>query len=131
MDNVRKVSSDVSASEIVFLFIGGAHQVFHLAPVAAELSRSLPDTPVVCLAADETVAAALHRVRDVLATPGLCIETVRVPTWGRMFSALTGRKSSLKRPLLLSLHRRLRKAAALVTPERTSAVLRKWGCRVR
>jgi len=78
MDNVRKVSSDVTTTEIVFLFIGGAHQVFHLAPVAAELSRLLPDTSVVCLAADEAVAAALHQVREVLATPGLCIETVRV-----------------------------------------------------
>ena len=126
-NHISRVSPGVTAAEIVFLFIGGAHQVFHLAPVAAELSRLLPDTPVVCLTADEAVAAALHRVREVLDTPGLRIKLVRVPVWGRIRSAWKGRKSSLKRPLLLSLRRRLREAAAVVTPERTSAMLRQMG----
>jgi hypothetical protein len=125
----RQVSPDLTAKEIVFLFIGGSHQVFHLAPVAAELSRVSPDTPIVCLTGDEATAAALHRVREVLAAPDLRIQSVRPPVWGRALSALTGRKSSLKGPLLLSLRRRLGKAAVVVTPERTSAVLRRMGLR--
>jgi hypothetical protein len=126
-NHTSRVASAATASEIIFLFIGGAHQVFHLAPVAAELSRLVPDAPVVCLAADKSIAAALHRVREVMATPNLRIEVVRVPLWGRIRSALKGKKSSLKRPLLQSLCHRLGKAEAVVTPERTSAVLRQMG----
>ncbi|MGB4598396.1 MAG: hypothetical protein WBI04_00290 [Trichlorobacter sp.] len=117
----------ISTDEIVFLFIGGAHQVFHLAPVAAELSRLLPRQPVTCLTADAATTVALQHVYDVLSPPNLRIESVNMPIWGRMLSQITGRKSSLKRPLLLSLRQRLRRAAAIVTPERTSAVLRKMG----
>lgn len=117
----------LSDDEIVFLFIGGAHQVFHLAPVAAELSRLFPHQTITCLTADLATTAALQYVHDVLSPPNLHIESVSMPIWGRMLSRITGRKSSLKRPLLLSLRQRLRQAAAIVTPERTSAVLRKMG----
>lgn len=117
----------ITADEIVFLFIGGAHQVFHLAPVAAELSRLLPHQPITCLTADPATTAALQQVHDALTPPNLRIESVCMPVWGRLLSRLTGRKSSLKRPLLLALRQRLRQAAAIVTPERTSAVLRKMG----
>jgi len=124
---INQLSPDHSSREVIFLFIGGPHQVYHLAPVAAELSRLLPSTPIVCLAADEPVASALQRVREVLDAPGLCIERVQVPVWGRMLSSVTRRKSLLKLPLLLSLRHRLRKAAAIITPERTCAVLRQMG----
>jgi hypothetical protein len=111
---------------VVFLFIGGAHQVFHLAPVAAELSHR---RPVLCLSSEPATTLALRRVAEVLQTPGLRIEEVRPPLWGRLLSSLRGRRSALKRPLLLSLAWRLRRAAAVVTPERTSAVLRRMGLR--
>lgn len=113
--------------EVAFLFIGGAHQVFHLAPAAAELSRLLPRCAVTCLSSDAATTAALHRVRDVLQAPAVRIEEVHPPFWGRWLSRFTGRRSSLKRPLLLSLSRRLRRVAAVVTPERTSARLRRMG----
>lgn len=125
--HTRQAASAATTGEIVFLFIGGAHQVFHLAPVAAELGRLLPRSPVVCLAADRAIEAELLRVRDLMDAPGLGIELVRAPLWGRLRAALKGKKSSLKRPLLKSLSRRLGRAAAVVTPERTSAALRKMG----
>jgi len=117
--------------EIVFLFIGGSHQVYHVAPVAAELSRSLPEASVVCLVprGDNATADALSGVRERLAAATLRIESVPVPLSGRMYSAVTGRKSAWKRFLLFSLVRRLRRAAAVITPERTSARLRGMGLR--
>jgi hypothetical protein len=127
--HTRQAASAATTGEIAFLFIGGAHQVFHLAPVAAELSRLLPAVPVVCLAADEATAAELRRVRDVMNTPRLGIEVARIPLLGRIRSALKGKKSSLKRPLLKSLSSRLMRSAAVITPERTSAALREMGLR--
>ncbi|KAA5604700.1 hypothetical protein F1188_14910 [Roseospira marina] len=117
--------------DIVFLFIGGSHQVFHVAPVAAELSRSLPDVSVVCLYphGDQATADSLHRVREDLIAPALRIEGVRVPLPGRVYAAVIGRKSARKRFLLLSLIPRLRRAKAVVTAERTSARLRSMGLR--
>jgi hypothetical protein len=119
--------TDLIKGEVAFLFIGGAHQVFHLAPAAAELSKLLPRCAVTCLSGDATTTAALGQVRDLLQAPALRIENVRPPFWGRWLSRFTGRHSSLKTPLLLSLSRRLRRAAAVITPERTSAKLRRMG----
>lgn len=42
--------------DIVMLFLGGAHQLFHLAPVAAAFSRMAPDRRVTCIASDPHVA---------------------------------------------------------------------------
>jgi hypothetical protein len=115
------------AAEVAFLFIGGAHQVYHLAPVAAELSRLLPWQPITCFCNDTATEAALQLVRRVLEAPDMRIERVRPPLWGRLLAAYTRRQSSLKTPLLVSLSPRLRRAAAVVTPERTSAKLRRMG----
>jgi hypothetical protein len=125
-DNAK---AELVEGEVVFLFIGGAHQVYHLAPAAAELSRLLPRCRVTCLSNDAATTAALGRVRDVLHAPAMRIENIRPPFWGRMLAAVTGRRSSLKTPLLLSLSLRLRRAAAVITPERTSAKLRRMGLR--
>lgn len=125
-DNAR---TDLAEGEVVFLFIGGAHQVYHLAPAAAELSRLLPRFAVTCLSNHAATTAALHRVREVLHVPAMRIESIRPPLWGRMLAAVTGRRSSLKMPLLFSLSRRLRRATAVITPERTSAKLRRMGLR--
>ncbi|MBC9175491.1 hypothetical protein [Pseudoroseomonas ludipueritiae] len=125
-DNLRV---DLAEGEVVFLFIGGPHQVYHLAPAAAELSRLLPRCPVTCLSNHAATTAALRRVREALHAPAMRIESIRPPLWGRLLAAVTGRRSSLKTPLLFSLSRRLRRAAAVITPERTSAKLRGMGLR--
>ncbi len=106
------------------LFLGGAHQLFHLAPVAAMLSRILPGTPITCIAADPHIAQLLGEVRRRLNSPDMAIEVVEPPRWGRRLAALFRRHSIKKLALLFALARRLSSAAAIVTPERTSAWLR-------
>lgn len=106
------------------LFLGGAHQLFHLAPVAAMLSRIAPGTAVTCIAADAHVGQLLADVRDRLNSPDMAIEVVDPPRWGHRLAALFRRHSLVKLALLCSLARRLSSAAAIVTPERTSAWLR-------
>jgi hypothetical protein len=123
----RAAGGAPAGTEVVFLFVGGAHQVHHLAPAAAELSRMLPERQVTCLSGSADTTAALRQVREVLAAPSMVIENVQPPLWGRVLAAFTGRHSSLKMPLLLSLRSRLRRAAAVITPERTTAKLRKKG----
>lgn len=119
----------VPDAEIVFLFIGGSHQVYHLAPVAAELARLLPERRVVCLSSDPATTREILSVREGLDAPGLRVETVSVPLWGRCLAALRRRRSALKQPLLFGLRHRLARAAAVITPERTSGKLRRMGLR--
>lgn len=113
--------------EIAFLFIGGAHQVFHLAPVAAELSRKLPDATVSCLYSDEPTEAALREVKETLDAPAMRLEHVSPPAWAEALARAVRHRSLRKGPLLLRLASRLKGAKAIVTPERTSAALRKLG----
>ena len=109
---------------VVMLFLGGTHQLFHLAPVAAALSRMAPDTPVTCITADPHAAELLRDVRDRMGAHGMRIETVEPPYWGRRLAGLSRRHSIEKLALLWSLARRLWSAATIVTAERTSAWLR-------
>ena len=106
------------------LFLGGAHQLFHLAPVAAALSRIAPGTRVTCIAGDPHVAELLKDIRERTGSPRMHIEMVEAPRWGRRLARIFGRKSLEKLALLSSLSRRLSRVAAIVTPERTSAWLR-------
>lgn len=116
-----------SASEVVFLFIGGPHQVPHLAPVAAELSRLRRDLDVTCLYYDEATAEMLQTVRRSYGDPPLRLERIHLPAVARPFAGLMRRRSLLKGPLLWQIAMRARHAAAVLTPERTSAALRYLG----
>jgi hypothetical protein len=113
--------------EIAFLFIGGAHQVYHLAPVAAELSRQQPGTRITCLYPDAETGAALARVRDALDAPAMQLDHVPPPPVADWLARATRRQTARKGPLLVRLAPRLRRARAVVTPERTSASLRWMG----
>lgn len=115
--------------EVAFLFIGGPHQVFHLAPVAAEFSKIATEARVVCLYSDPRTRAALEQV--TLAMPGshMAIERIELPAWAKVASALLRRRSLRKIPELMAVSRRLRGTHAIVTPERTSAALRHLGHR--
>src|SRR3546814_3831278 len=109
-----------SGNEIAFLFIGGAHQVFHLAPVAAELSRKLPQTTVTCIYPDDEIGTALQEVKATYGAQSMMLDHVPPPRWGEALARLARHRSLRKGPLLLRLAARLRKAKAVVTPERTS-----------
>lgn len=120
-------STPEARRDVVMLFLGGAHQLFHLAPVAAALSRLAPAMPVTCIAADRHVAELLHDVRRRTGSPRMRIVTVQPPRWGRRLASLFRRHSLAKLALLWSLAGRLSTAAAVVTAERTSAWLRILG----
>lgn len=118
-----------AAVDLAVLFIGGAHQVLHLAPVAAEISRLRPDLAVSCICADAEVEAALGEVRRRMAAPRLDIRRLAPPWPARLAARLTGRASAAKIPLLAAIRWRARRASAIIVPERTSAALRRLGWR--
>jgi hypothetical protein len=114
--------------DLAFLFIGGVHQVLHLAPVALEIARRRADLAVHCICWDATTMAALQVV--VGAGPGPVRLTEMAPPWtSRIGMAITGRKSAGKGPLLAAIRWRARHARAIIVPERTSAKLRAMGWR--
>ncbi len=115
--------------EICFVFIGGTHQIYHLAPVAAQIARSASRLTVQCICADEEAEAALRDIAE--RTQAKTMEITRIPaswvTW--LATRVTGTPSAVKGPILASIRWRARRARAIVVPERTSAALRKMGWR--
>lgn len=115
--------------DLAFLFIGGIHQVLHLAPVAAEISRRRPDLAVHCICGDAGTAAALRAVAAAMDAGRMAITTMPIPLTSRLMVRLTGRKAAGKGPLLAAIRWRARHARAIIVPERTSAALRTLGWR--
>lgn len=115
--------------DLAFLFIGGIHQVLHLAPVAAEISRRHPDLSVHCICGDAGTAAALHAVAAGMAAERMTITLLPVPFASRIMTRLTRRKAAGKGPLLAAIRCHARQARAIIVPERTSAALRTLGWR--
>lgn len=113
--------------EVAFLFIGGVHHVFHLAPVATELSRLYPELDVLCLYSDADTGAALAQVREDDGAERLDLVRIEPPGISVAAARLLRRSSMTKLPLLYRLSSRLAKARAIVTAERTSAALRRLG----
>jgi hypothetical protein len=114
--------------DLAFLFIGGAHQVLHLAPVAAEISRRRQDLEVSCICSDGATAAALQTVAATMQAP-MKVEEMRTSLLSRLIVGITGRQSSGKGPLLAAIRWRARRARAIIAPERTSAALRRMAWR--
>lgn len=108
--------------EALFLFIGGPHQVAHLAPVAAELARIAPDVDVRALYLGKATGRALADVGAVWPDGAVAIEPIAPPYWTRRLP-----RRAIKVPALLSLWPRLRRAGVIVTAERTSAWLKRAG----
>ena len=116
-----------SAPEICFVLIGGTHQIYHLAPVAAEIHRRACGFSVRCVCVDEEAEGALRSVATAMAAETMPITRMPVPSLARLAARITGRKAAAKGPILAAIRWRARHACAIVVPERTSAVLRKMG----
>lgn len=116
-------------ADITFLFIGGVHQVLHLAPVAAEVSRMRADLRVACLCGDSASLAAVIEVRERMDAPRLLATLVEPPWPSRLLTTMLGRRTAAKGPLLATIRLRMRGMRAIVVPERTSAALRWMGWR--
>ncbi len=118
-----------SAPEICFIFIGGTHQIYHLAPVAAEISRRDAGFSVRCICADAEAELALQGIAEHLAADRMSITRIAVPWLSRLMIQITGRKAAGKGPILAAIRWRARHSRAIVVPERTSAIIRKMGWR--
>ncbi len=116
-------------NNLTFVFIGGEHQVLHLAPVAAELSLCHPDITVCCICADDRTAAALRAVAAAMRASAMIITQIAWPWAGRIAARVTGIRSAAKGPLLARIRWMARKSQAIIVPERTSAALRWLGWR--
>ena len=110
---------------VCFLFIAQTHQILHSLPIAVALARGWPDVEVEIAA---TTAEHLDYVRGLLAQLGGAPITSRLlpPSWLRNLR-LKGASTPPKALMLAANAQRLGRYDAVVTPERTTALLRKLG----
>jgi hypothetical protein len=116
-----------TACKVCFVFIGGIHQIYHLAPIAAEIARSESRIRVECICADEETETALHDIAKRMEGESMKITKIPAPWLARLAVRVTARPSAAKIPILASIRWRARRSCAIVVPERTSAALRKMG----
>lgn len=111
---------------VAFLYIGGPHQVFHTAPVAAELSQRA-GVAVTVLVADRESLAMVERTLAAYDNAKVDIRMLDMPWYGEALVALTGQSNKVKKALLFAHRDLLRTFDAIVVPERTSTVLKRMG----
>jgi hypothetical protein len=75
---------------IAFLFLGGAHQILHIAPVAVELSRRGVGT-VRLLAAGVAERLAISRYWQSLGLGEPDVELLPRPIWARVLDRISSR----------------------------------------
>ena len=111
--------------DIAFLFMGGAHQVLHIAPAAAALSCDRRFN-VACLVADADARATVDRVIAAWPDARATVEMLPAPWWGKWLAKLQLSRETQKRPRLLHHRGKLARYDAIVTAERTSTILKSW-----
>lgn len=113
----------MTRQRIAFIFVGGAHQVLHSAPVAAELGLD-PRFEITCFVAEDAERAIIERLLTAYPDSRLAIEPMPAPWWGRIIAAIRPKAAALKLPRLLRCRRRLMHFDAIVTAERTTTILK-------
>jgi hypothetical protein len=108
---------------IGFLYVGGAHQLLHTAPVAAELARA--GCLVTAFIASEEEHALFDRVWRAYGSPPVTIRPLPVPAWAWGVDRLVRRWSTMKVPRLIAARPALTRLDAVVTPEYTSTLLKR------
>ncbi len=113
-----------AAKRVCFLYIAQHHQVWHSLSVAVAMARRWPGVKVEIAA---TTSDLLGYVESLLADlGGAPIELVLLPpAWLRSL----GRGAPPKAPMLIANALRLSRYDAVITPERTTALLRRIGVR--
>ncbi len=106
------------------MLIGGRHQLLHILPVAAELSRR-DEARVRLFAADAPLAAAASDLMRRLEAGPAGITVMRLPRAVESLRRAETGATSLKLPRLLWWAGELRRCDVLVTAERTSTVLKR------
>ena len=113
------------ATRVCFLYIAQPHQVWHSLSIAVAMARGWPDVRVEIAA---TSAGHLDYIQGMLDGLGGAPLTLRLlpPAWLRRMS----KSAPPPKALMLALNAaRLSTYDAVVTPERTTALLRKLGVR--
>ncbi len=109
--------------KVLFIYLGGAHQVFHTAAVAAELSL-LDDFQVHCLAFCRESHATLRRILQHYPHKALTHSLADCSTGlARLLARLSGKVKRKKHCLLFHLNE-IRGHDAILTSERTSTILK-------
>lgn len=113
-----------AAKRVCFLYIAQHHQVWHSLSVAVAMARRWPSVKVEIAA---TTSELLGYVESLLADlGGAPIELVLLPpAWLRRI----GHGAPPKAPMLIANALRLSRYDAVITPERTTALLRRIGVR--
>jgi hypothetical protein len=111
--------------KILFLYLGGAYQVFHTAAVAAELSQ-LDDFQVHCLAFSRESHATLCRILQHYPHKALTHSLADCSTGLAGFLAGLSGRSRMKKLCLLFHLNEIRGHDAILTPERTSTILKRF-----
>ena len=112
-------------TKVCFLYIAQIHQILHSLPIALALARGWPQFEVHLAA---TSQAPLDYIEDALARlGGAPVKTVLLgPAWLRAVR-LNGASAPPKAAMLLANLGRLAGYGAVVTPERTTALIRRLG----
>lgn len=116
----EKTDERSARPRVGFLFIGGAHQMLHMAPVAAELARQQTCSITLFVPSRED-GEHLARVLALLGAP-LAITQLPMPGWLKLLGAVRPADRH-KAAGLLAGWSLLRDLDVLVTAERTSTIL--------
>jgi hypothetical protein len=104
-----------------------AHQVMHCIPTAFELARRNPEISVVILSTTDEEAEAVAGIAADYPDASCEIKIVEPPAYSIIFDRLTGHALLAKRFGVLWRYRDLfRSFDALVAPDKTSLVLKRW-----
>jgi hypothetical protein len=109
---------------IGFVLIGGEHQLLHIVPVAAAMSRE-GHAPVELFAATPRLARAASDLMRRLDSGAFRVTILRLPGALEALARNSRTGGNLKLLRLLRHAARLRRCAALVTAERTSSLLKR------
>lgn len=110
--------------KIIFLFLGEAHHVFHALPLAPEIARLSPDIEIELLFTDTLQMEMAQRVFHTY--PDFSVQNARIVRFP-LLDLMQRLGLIRKRPrlaMLLAMLPELRKADAIVVPERTTTAIR-------
>ncbi len=103
------------------------HQVMHSIPAAFELALHHADIEITILTSTADEAAAVATIAAEYPDTSCVYDTIAPPSYIRLFDTLTGSTLPVKRLGVLWHHRKLfRTLDALVVPEKTSLLLKRW-----
>lgn len=113
--------------KVCFLYIAQTHQILHSLPIAIAMARDWPQIDVHIATTTQEHLDYVTSLLDALKVPPIPADLLP-PTWLRDVR-LKGGSTPPKALMLAANARRLARYDAIVTPERTTALLRKLGVR--